>query len=87
VEASVIFINPEFTLYLAPMNLLITLPTQVNRFINDLNKTPSMLNDGHKKLAQKLISLHQTKNPFTILPKYIYEQQPKKAFMVNLYVC
>jgi hypothetical protein len=47
VEASVIFINPEFTLYQAPMNLPIIFPTQINRFINDINNTPSKLSDGH----------------------------------------
>lgn len=36
----VIFINPEFTLYQAPMNQPIILPTQVNRFLNDINKIP-----------------------------------------------
>jgi hypothetical protein len=33
VEAHLIFINPEFTLYQAPMNLPIILPTQLNHFI------------------------------------------------------
>ncbi|RBP94721.1 nuclease-like protein [Cytobacillus firmus] len=37
VEASVVFINPEFTLYQAPMEQPIVLPTQVNRFMKDLN--------------------------------------------------
>ncbi|PLR84689.1 nuclease-related domain-containing protein [Bacillus sp. V33-4] len=91
VEAPVIFINPEFTLFQAPMDQPIILPTQVNRFLKDLNKTPSKLNDGHKKLAQTLISLHQTKNPFTQLPKYNYEQLQKgmycktcKSFLVSI---
>ncbi|MHC0036662.1 nuclease-related domain-containing protein [Pseudoneobacillus sp. C159] len=98
VEAYIIFINPEFTLYQAPMNQPIILPTQVNRFLNDLHKTPSALNDGHMKLAQQLISLHQPKNPFTILPSYHYNQlQPGnyckgcKSFFVylenNIFVC
>lgn len=77
VEASVVFINPEFTLYQAPMDQPIVLPTQVNRFIKDLNKTPSNLNDGHTKLAQHLMSLHQPKNPFTVWPKYHFEQLKK----------
>jgi hypothetical protein len=91
VEASVIFINSEFTLYQAPMNQPIILPTQVNRFLKDLNKTPSQLNDGHKKLAQTLLSLHQTKNPFTALPNYRYDQLQKggycktcKSFQVSI---
>lgn len=83
VEASIIFINPEFTLYQAPMDLPIILPTQVNQFLRDLNQTPSTLNDSHKKLAQKLISLHQTKNPFTILPKYHYDQLQKGIYCIT----
>ncbi len=83
VEAYVIFINPEFTLYQAPLNQPIILPTQVNRFLKDLNNTPSKLNDGHKKLAQKLISLHQTNNPFTALPKYNYDQLQEGIYCKN----
>src|SRR3954451_20747218 len=80
VDASVLFINPEFTLYQAPMDQPIILPTQVNRFLRDLNKTSSKLNEGHKKLAQTLISLHQTKNPFTVLPNYNYDQLQKGIY-------
>lgn len=65
VEASVIFINPEFTLYQAPLDQPIILPTRLNRFMRELNHTSSKLNDGHNKLAQSLISLHQPKNPFS----------------------
>lgn len=90
-EASLIFINPEFTLYQAPLNLPIIFPTQINRFLIDLNKMQSKLNDGHTKLAQKLLSLHQTKNPFTLLPKYQYDQLQKgiycktcKSFSVSI---
>ena len=90
VEASVIFINPEFTLYQAQMDQPIILPTQIICFLKDLNKTPSKLNDEHKKLAQKLLSLHQTKNPFTMVPKYNYDELRKgiycktcKSFLVS----
>lgn len=51
IEPFVIFINPEFTLYQAPLDQPIILPTQVNRFLLDLNKTSSKLNNGHKELA------------------------------------
>jgi hypothetical protein len=70
VEPFVIFNNPEFTLYQAPMDQPIILPTQINRFLNELNNTPSKLNEGHKQLAQQLISLHHIENPFTKIPKY-----------------
>ncbi|WP_017756717.1 nuclease-related domain-containing protein [Calidifontibacillus oryziterrae] len=80
VEASVIFINPEFTLYHASMDKPFIFPTQVNRFLEDLNKTPSKLNESHKKLAQSIVSLHKTENPFTSLPKYNYEQLHKGIY-------
>ena len=79
-EASAIFINPEFTLYQAPMDQPIIFPSQVNRFLTDINKTPSKLNDGHKKLAHTLISLHQTKNPYTELPEYSYDKVQKGIY-------
>lgn len=77
IDASVIYINQEFTLYQAPMDQPIILPTQLNRLLNELNHTPSKLNEGHKKLAQKLISLHQTENPFSRLPEYQYDALQK----------
>lgn len=80
VDAYVIFNNPEFTLYQAPLDLPIILPTQVNRFLRDLNNTSSTLNEGHKKLAQNIISLHQPKNPFTRLPEYHYDQLQKGIY-------
>ncbi|HJV46899.1 MAG TPA: nuclease-related domain-containing protein, partial [Bacillota bacterium] len=77
VEALVVFINPEFTLYHSPMDQPIILPSQVNRFLNGLNKTPSKLNDRHNKIAQNLISLHQENNPFSIIPEFNYDQLRK----------
>jgi predicted RNA-binding Zn-ribbon protein involved in translation (DUF1610 family) len=76
-ESSVIFINPEFTLYQTPRDQPIVFPGQVHRFLNDINKTPSKLNEGHKKLAHTLISLHQPKNPFIELPQYDYDKLKK----------
>ena len=45
VDASVVFINPEFTLYQTPLNKPFIFPTQVNRYLNNLNKIPSTLNE------------------------------------------
>ncbi|URM33177.1 NERD domain-containing protein [Cytobacillus firmus] len=83
VEASIIFINPEFTLYQAPMDQPIILPTQINRFLKDLNHTPSKLHEGHRKLAQQLLSLHQTKNPYTILPDYHFDRLKKGMYCLD----
>ncbi|WP_334313855.1 nuclease-related domain-containing protein [Aquibacillus salsiterrae] len=80
VESSLLFINSEFTLYQAPMDQPIILPTQINGFIRDLNNTSSTLNDSHKNLAQKLLSLHKTKNPFTNIPEYAYDKLQKGMY-------
>ncbi|WNF24195.1 nuclease-related domain-containing protein [Mesobacillus jeotgali] len=77
VQASVVFNNPAFTLYQASMDLPIIFPTQINRFLKELNDTLSKLDENHKILAQKLLTLHHDKNPFTTLPEYNYEQLEK----------
>jgi hypothetical protein len=71
------FVNPEFYLYKTPLNLPILFPSQLNRFINQLNLQTSKLNDTHKKLADQLLSRHLSKSPFTRLPVYTYEQLEK----------
>ncbi|MEH7224092.1 NERD domain-containing protein [Bacillus sp. JJ1566] len=83
VDASIIFIHPEFTLYQAPLDKPFILPTQLNRFLRDLNKGSSQLNDGHRKLAQTLLELHQTKNPFAKLPAYTYDQIKPGTYCKN----
>jgi hypothetical protein len=77
IEAYVVFINPEFTLYQAPLDLPFIFPTQLNRFLKKLDSKPSSLNNLHKKLADKLVSLHQTESPYTRLPTYTYNQLKK----------
>jgi len=74
IEAQVVFINPEFTLYQAPLNKPIIFPTQVNSYLKKLDTAPSRLNGKHKMLADKLISLHIGESPYTTFPAYDYEQ-------------
>jgi hypothetical protein len=80
IDGSVVFINPEFTLYQAPLNKPQILPTQVHRYLRKLNETPSKLNVKHKWLAEKLASLHNDNYPFTELPAYQYEHLRKGIF-------
>lgn len=77
IEAYVIFINPHFTLYQTPPDLPFILPTKLDSFMKKLDQKPSRLNDSHKTLADKLISLHQTVPPYTQLPSYEYDQLRK----------
>ena len=77
IEAHVVFINPEYTLYQCPLNKPFIFPTQLDRYFQKLNQTPSKLNENHMRLAEKLILMHIKKSPYTQLPLYTYEQQKK----------
>ena len=77
IHSSVVFINPEFTLYQAPLNKPFILPTQVNRYLNSLNAFPSKLDRKHNILADKLTSLHIKDSPFKQLPAYNYDPLQK----------
>ncbi|WP_223282617.1 nuclease-related domain-containing protein [Neobacillus kokaensis] len=78
VKGFVCFVNPEFSLFQAPRDLPIILPSQLNRFIINMDKQPSKLkNEFHKHLAETLISLHQERSPFTQLPAYDFEHLKK----------
>ncbi|ADU32484.1 nuclease-related domain-containing protein [Evansella cellulosilytica] len=80
VESTAIFINPHFTLYQASMDNSIILPSQVNRFISNLNNVPSKLTNSDKQLAKKLLSLHHPKTPFSLPPSYHYDQLQKGVY-------
>ncbi|MBM7693517.1 hypothetical protein JOC77_002957 [Peribacillus deserti] len=75
--SSVVFINPEFTLYQAPLNKPFIFPNQVSRYFENLNTLSTKLDRKHKMLADKLISQHMKDSPFKLLPSYEYEQLRK----------
>ncbi|GAE34004.1 hypothetical protein JCM9157_1034 [Halalkalibacter akibai JCM 9157] len=74
IYAHVVFVNPEFTLYQSPRNKPFIFPTQITRYLKNLNATQSKLTKKHQMLATNLASLHMTDSPFTLLPAYEYEQ-------------
>jgi hypothetical protein len=76
-ESTLVFVNSDFFLYQAPMNLPIIYPPQINRFINKLNLRPASLKEGDYQLAEKLLSLHIEKSPFTRKPLYQFWQLEK----------
>ncbi|MFD1362850.1 nuclease-related domain-containing protein [Lentibacillus salinarum] len=77
IESSVVFINPEFTLYQAPLRKPIIFPTQIKNYLRQLNATSSKLNEKHKRLADKLISLHIKESPYQQLQSYHYDDLRK----------
>ncbi|MBS4189954.1 NERD domain-containing protein [Bacillus sp. FJAT-49705] len=76
-EANLIFINPEFFLYQAPLNPSIIFPSQLNRFMDKLNKKSTNIKDRHLKLAKHLVSIQLKNSPYTRLPDYSYDQLEK----------
>ncbi|MDN4492338.1 nuclease-related domain-containing protein [Ureibacillus aquaedulcis] len=77
IQASVIFINPGFTLYNAPLDKPFILPTQLNLLIKKLNSQQSILNKRYKNLAEKLVNQHISEHPLQQMPSYEYHQLQK----------
>ncbi|MFC0414338.1 nuclease-related domain-containing protein [Cytobacillus solani] len=75
IEPYVIFINPNFQLYQAPLGQPIIFPTQLKRFSKKLPVKPA--NRKGIQIAEKLLSIHLKESPFKRLPKYTYEQLKK----------
>ena len=75
IDAYVVFINPEFFLYQAPTDKPIIYPAQLPHLMRKLSNEPSKLTNRHKNIADKLISLHQVKSPYsnTKIPTYDYQ--------------
>jgi hypothetical protein len=80
IVSSVVFNNPEFTLYQSPKDAPIIFPSQLNRYMKNLNKKQSKLTNLNRKVAEKLLQLHQTDSPYKRVPKYDYDQL-EKGFM------
>jgi hypothetical protein len=72
-EAYLVYINPDFTLYQAPPNDSVILPTKLNRFLKKLNSEFSTLTKGHEKLADLLVSLDMGVYPYSTYPAYTYD--------------
>lgn len=74
IKAYLVFINPDFVLYQAPLNLPIIFSSQINRFLNQFKTRNGRKHEKYSVLAEKIASLHITKSPYTNLPEYSYEQ-------------
>ncbi|MCC3355602.1 nuclease-related domain-containing protein [Bacillus sp. REN16] len=91
VEGHLVYINPEFYLYNATPDLPIIFPSQLDRFVKQLNTQSSRLIENHHGLANKLLGLHIKDSPYSRLPGYSFENLEKgvicgrcgKGFMVS----
>ncbi|WP_087974286.1 nuclease-related domain-containing protein [Oceanobacillus rekensis] len=85
IDAFIIFINPKFTLYQAPLDKTIILPTQLNQYMETLNKTPSKITEKHKKIADQLLALNNPDSPYKQIPSYDYDQLRKGITCLKCY--
>ncbi len=83
VEGHLVFINPEFYLYNASPELPIIFPSQLERFIKQLNTQPSRLIGKHHGLANKLLASHIKDSPYSIVPEYSYDKMVKGILCVR----
>ncbi len=74
IESTIVFVNDDFYLYQAPLEMPIIFPTQLKKFVQRLHSTSSKVNKHQYALAEKLLSLHNDKPMFIDLPKYSYDQ-------------
>jgi hypothetical protein len=77
IESYLVFVNPDFYLYQAPINLPTIFPSRVNLFLEKLNKKPVKQLDRHLKLAEHLVASHIKESPFTRVPEYRFEHLKK----------
>lgn len=80
IEANVVFVNPEFTLFQANKNLPIILPTQLNSLIRKLGSVSMKSYDPRLiEAARKLELLHDKDSPLDMakIPEYSYEALKK----------
>src|SRR5699024_2066785 len=73
IDASVVFINPSFILYQAPLDQPIIYPTQVKNYLSQLNAIPSKITNRHRELAERLVALHKTESPYERIPSFDYD--------------
>lgn len=77
IQGTVVFVNPEFTLYQAQPDLPFIFPTQIKRLHDNLNNQPGNISTNHYKLAAKLVSLHQIDSSNNKLPSFHYDELKK----------
>lgn len=90
IEPYLVFINPEFTLYKAPLNQSIIFPTQLKRLMTDLNASSSHITEKQLKVAESLTPKHLSESAHSRIPHYDYHHLKKgitcaqcNSFMTN----
>ncbi len=70
VKAFVVFVNQQFTLYQAPPQEELVLPTLINTHFAKLDTVSVRLTQNHRRIAEELKILHIVDSPFHDIPNY-----------------
>ncbi|APC47883.1 nuclease [Virgibacillus halodenitrificans] len=73
IEAFVVFVNPDFTLYQAPIGKPIIFPGQLKRHMSNLSNTHSRLTNYHKNIAEQLVERHIAEPLYPHVLHYDYQ--------------
>ncbi|WP_409250846.1 nuclease-related domain-containing protein [Bacillus sp. SCS-153A] len=78
VESYLVFVNPEFHLDNPPAKTPhIVYPTQIARFIKNLQNRPLNASKSDIRLGEKFLSLHKESSSYSRLPEYRFEDLRK----------
>lgn len=81
VEVVVVFVNPDFTLYGAPLDKNVLLPSQINTHLNSLSKLPRPYDFTFSNLAEELRENESPGEAFhKHIPHYTYSALSKGVF-------
>lgn len=78
IKALVVFTHPEFQLYQAPINIPAIFPTQLPRFIRNLQNIPCNLHHPHKQMVNKLTSQYVVTSKYETRPVYHFPELKKE---------
>lgn len=76
-KSYIIFINPGFQLYQAPLKTPIVFRSQLERFIRSLQNMLSQLDSHHHRLVEDLTAAHLTQSTYEQTPEYNFDQLKK----------
>ncbi|WP_416151943.1 nuclease-related domain-containing protein [Salipaludibacillus sp. HK11] len=76
----IIFPNPQFTLFNAPRNTIMILPSQLPSFLEKINHQSQIVSKQKINIGHQLLSKRLDKSPYMRIPEFEYDQLKKGIF-------
>lgn len=80
VEGHLIFVNPHFTLYQAPINHSVIFPTQINSFLDKIRLSRTQITDYERRIADALLAQHDPNPQHPDMPTYAFDSLNKGIY-------